>query len=714
MIRGLALGAALAISLLLLFGGDALAETVSVTLTADEINYDYHSKQIEAKGNVQISYKKTKVRSDQAVIDHDQNILLATGHVKVEKEGDLFDGDRFLYYLETQQGWVYPVITEITDAEIEGSLKYTATEAFIKGEEILFKKAYLTSCDLEHPHYHFTAKEVEYFPEDKIKMRHVWYWEHRVPLIYVPVLFISLEEDSNNFGMQVGWNNTDGWWVSAWYTYYFGDDNSLMVRNKTTEHGIDYWEFEHINKLSPTRKLSQTFEIEDKDKIGNYNDDYKFGLKYEDRTNPKMNYETWINAWKRYTIKGDNYYDGEFVLNFKGQSPYPAIKYYYDIKGEQVLPEMYLYESWKYNIDPSFNISLNGEWLYSERRLDGGQPSNKMDYYFNLLKKWKQSDLSIKTSEKNIGVNESIVPDITYTIYKWDAPLVGEIKTTSQYTHKETVKTNTNVKTEGDRAAVDLQKINNLWEKGNVTLSNDIQFRFRDYIINDSPSEVEALTESLVIKNMFTNELNTEIKLGFTEVQGETNQFFTSSDDIRPGAEIRNYWNWKSRIFSANFNTGYNFETEYAYPAYLGATWTPNSTSVGFGTVYYWDNGPGENFGFGATRLTVNSSPRKDWQIILLLNYDFTTQLWSQKRMDLELTEQLSPKWKANLRMNYNMLIDDFTNANVGLAYDWHCRTLEMHYDWVEREYWLQFTFKAFPQARFNTSENPLEYLNYE
>ena len=81
--------------------------------------------------------------------------------------------------------------------------------------------------------------------------------------------------------------------------------------------------------------------------------------------------------------------------------------------------------------------------------------------------------------------------------------------------------------------------------------------------------------------------------------------------------------------------------------------------------------------------------------------------------MDLRLTQPIGSRWKVGVNATYDMFANDFSNANVQLIYDWHCREVEFHYDWVEREYWLQIAFKAFPQARFNTSENPMEYLNY-
>lgn len=713
--RGLSLGAVIFICILLIFVKPVRAETIRVTLTADEINYDYNSKQIEAKGNVQISYKKTKVLSDQAVIDHDQNILLATGTVKVEKDGDEFNGDRFLYYLETQQGWVYPVITEITDEEIEGPLKYTAAEAFLKGEEILFKKTYLTSCELEHPHYHFTASKVEYVPGDRIKMTHAWYWEHRLRLFYLPVLFISLEEDSNNFGMQVGWNNYDGWWLKTWYTYYFNDNNSLMATNTTTEHGIDYWELEHIYKLSSTRTITETLNISDKQKIGNPYEDYKAGFKFEDRTHPKLNYETSLNNWYRYDTYGEGYLEKEYNFTLRGQTPYPFFAVDFDTFGLDSKRQINVQESWRYNPNPTMGVFLNGRWFYNELSIvpKTNKPAENFTYDLGFDKRWDWSQLSLRVRDsRTIGYSsENVKPEVTYTIPKWAWPLIGDVRVVTQYTKKEKYDGINNVTTEGERTALDIQKNNSLWSKGSLSLNNRVYYRFRGYIVNDIPNELNALTEELDLTNKFTDKLSSTLSLGFTELQGENNIFF--NDNIRPGAEIWNAWNWRSGQLSANLKTGYNFETEYAYPASFNTVWNRNSTRVSFQTQYHWDNGPDYQVGLGQTSLEVNSNPKQDWHFRLNLTYDFWDQVWWSKIMDLRLTQRIGAKLKVGVNATYDMFVNDFSNANVGLTYDWHCRELEFHYDWVEREYWLQIVFKAFPQARFNTSENPMEYLNY-
>ena len=50
--------------------------------------------------------------------------------------------------------------------------------------------------------------------------------------------------------------------------------------------------------------------------------------------------------------------------------------------------------------------------------------------------------------------------------------------------------------------------------------------------------------------------------------------------------------------------------------------------------------------------------------------------------------------------------------AEYNLFYDWHCRQVVLHYDGVEKEYWLQIVIKAFPNDSLKlTGKNTLDNL---
>ena len=76
----------------------AVAETVPVSLSGDEVHYDYGLQQIEASGNVKISYKDIKIQCERALIDQTANVILATGKVIVDQERRYFSG-RSLFIL---------------------------------------------------------------------------------------------------------------------------------------------------------------------------------------------------------------------------------------------------------------------------------------------------------------------------------------------------------------------------------------------------------------------------------------------------------------------------------------------------------------------------------------------------------------------------------------------------------------------------------------
>src|SRR5690606_17078623 len=112
-----------------------------------------------------------------------------------------------------------PLIFHGERAEIDGDLTIGYDAAF-------------TGCDREAPHYHLTARKVEYYPEDRIIFRHLVYKEGEISLFYLPVMVVSLRERESNFERPViGYNENDGWYVKLVYRYFLtaGYNGLLMA-----------------------------------------------------------------------------------------------------------------------------------------------------------------------------------------------------------------------------------------------------------------------------------------------------------------------------------------------------------------------------------------------------------------------------------------------------------------------------------------------------
>lgn len=706
-------------------------------ITADQMTYDYHSKQMEASGNVRIDYKDITVECDHAFMDQTQNILLAKGTVRITKKDSDYSGDFFLYYLISEQGLLSPIQAEVHDEEINGPVQLQAAEAYFKGETVITNNATFSGCDREKPHYHFSAKQAEYYPGDRVILHQVWYWEHGVPLFYLPYFYISLKPDRENFEFEIGHNNTEGWFAKIGYNYIWDSKNHGKVTSRLTEKGSDELGVTHYYDFSSTSRFYQDYHYVNNRKLGYPNPDYKLGFGYEDSTNPKLKFSTAVEDWKQsyYYFNGVpqelDQHKRAFNLRLTGQSPYPGLnlnfadntgtgEYMDDLSG-----------SWSYNPDATSSVSLNSRWYYDDK-LDlsaGVNPvpfdikqiphisSNSFKYSGAIRKNWGWSNVSLNYDETKLYSDNSssnnIKPDIIYTIPKWQWPLIGDVSISSGYLNLEKItiqdKDDEPLRETGYRWALDIQKLPvKLWQTEHTTVNWESKFYYRDFVVKGSETEFYALTTDIGLIEQFTKQFSTEVRIGYAGTYGISSAFFgRTGDSILEGAYLSNEWKWQSQVFNASLKSGFNFKSTIADPVYFWTRWTPAlGQEVYFDTRYDWI------VGLQTTNLRVNYNPKDNWRLTLNAGYDFSTGLWSSKQFEALIAQQLSAKWQLELSLKYDTLRDAFTDAQTGLVYDWHCRKLKMHYNWLENEYWLQLTFNVFPDVPLKySSESQFEGL---
>lgn len=700
----------IAILMLLLLSPLVLAEE-QAKITANELTYDYHAQQMEASGNVRIIYKDITIECDSVFMDQTQNVILATGNVRITKKDSQYTGDRFLYYLLTEQGLISPVQTEIKDPEINGPLHMKAMESYLKGETVIEKNVSVTGCDLAKPHYHFTAKEVDYYPGDRVILRRVWYWEHQVRLFYLPIFFISLKHEDDNFEAEVGHNDYEGWFTNIGYNYVFNSNSYGKVTARLTELATNELGVKHYFDLSPTSRFYQQYTYIDNSKLGNPNPGYRIGYGYDNWANSKLKLSTAVeDANESYVELPEGLYElsqQKLALNFKltGQSPYPSLNLNWaDNTGTKEYLED-LSGTWNYNPDPTLNISLDNRW-YFEDELDTSYAdpltapliqANSFKYSGSIKKDWGWSNIYLNYDDTEIFSGDSgsdnLKPDIIYTIPKWQWPLLGEVKVAGEYLDLEK-DIGTTMQDSGQRWALDIQKKPiNIWQTPQTTINWESKLLYRDFKIDGVETGLDALIADVGFDERITKEFSTEIKVGFAGTYGQPTDFFNNLDDeTLDGAFITNELKWQSRTFYASLKSGYNFQNAVGEPVLLTARWTPApGREIDFDTQYDWLTG------LGLTDLRINYKLRENWQLTINAGYDFSQNLWFNKELEALITQPLTAKWQLELVAKYDSLRDAFADAETGLIYDWHCRKVRIHYDWVNYTYWLQLTFNLFP-----------------
>ena len=708
--RAFVLCTSLSLMLILLLAPVVLAEDEPAKITADELTYDYHMKQMEATGKVRIIYKNITIESDKAFIDQKQNVLLASGNVHITKKDSSYIGESFLYYMLSEEGLLTPVTATLHDKEINGPAYLSSNGAIFKGETVDAKKSTFTGCDLAASHYHFTAKEIEYYPEDRIVMHQVWYWEHKVPLFYLPIFFISLKHEDDNLEVEVGHNESEGWFTKIGYGYILNKDSYGKITTRLTEKAGNELDVTHYFDLNSTSRFSQNYGFVDKSKQGYSNPDFDFGFGYENRTNSKFLLKTTCLEWnKQSNINVPLHQERYFNLDLTGQSPYPTIGVKFKDNNETDDYTYDLKSNWNYSPEPTFNIYLNNDWLLTK---NAGEIGNSFQYVSTISKNWGWSNLLFNYKDMMVySGGFSIInlkPDILYTIPKWKWPGLGDISVNSQYTHQESIDTIKNTIKTGDRWALDLQKIPvNLWQTQHLTLNLQSKFFYRDFLIDKNENEFYALSSDLGLTDSFTKEFSTEVRVGYKLTDGLSNTFFKWDDKIEDGAYLTNEWKWQSLVFNASLRSGYNFKYVSADPVVLQSRWNPGpGREIYFDTIYNWIGG------LGMTNLRINYSPRDNWRLNLNVGYNFVDNAWTNKEFEALLTQQIAPKWQMEIAAKYNMLGNAFEIAETGLVYDWHCRKVKLHYNWIRQEYQLRLVFNAFPDSPLDfSSESGFEGL---
>ena len=705
-------------SLLIMLAKPAVAETVPVSLGGDEVHYDYGLQQIEASGNVEISYKDINIQCEQALIDQTANVILATGKVIVDQNGDIFRGERFLYYIQQQQGWLEPLSMVITDTEIKGQVLLNASDADLKGEAVRLKKAFFSSCELEEPHFQLTAAEIEYFPEDRIIFHRVWYWEGKLRLLYLPYLAVSLKNKENNFEAQVGQTGLEGWYLSVGYNYFLNDASYGKVKFRTTEYGGDGIGVEHTIEGSPTSKWRQEYFVQDNSDHGIPYQDYMYSLGYENWSNPKGKVVTSLENWLRNNQYGENYQEKEYNFNYYGISPYPNIYFHFTEDGETTRRLADLAGRWNYKPDPSLDYNFSGRWYSADTLDDPFDAQSQFRYDVTTRKDWGWSNARLYYSEARIlsgnYTSYNFKPDLTYTIPNWQFPGLGKLMLTSQFTKLEKYPSSDS----GQRLALDIQKPQVLlWQNEqkslNIHTSGSMRYRSLSYIeqgIEDDDS-LTALIADLGLTNNFTKNLSTTVSMGLTEIAGEivTNDFFSKSDNrIQPGGFVSNDWRYYNGKWDALLRTGYNFYSQSAQPVDVSINWLPAEQSrFEFNTIYYWE------LGLGQSNFNLHYAPKEKWSLVMYLGYNFldSSNPWTRREFEAMVEDKLSKNWRYQLAARFDPFEDGFSIGQVNMIYDWHCRELVFHFDWVEQEYWVKLNIKAFPQAQVKFGTNPMEYF---
>ncbi|MBU2540953.1 MAG: hypothetical protein KJ593_03525 [Candidatus Omnitrophica bacterium] len=154
---------------------------IPIVVDGEHVEFFNDEKKIIAEGNVVINYKGTNLVADKVVVYLEKNDVIAQGNVRLEYEKGILEGDKIVYNFEKNTG-------TIINANIESPPFYSKGpfSKKISDRQLIMRRSYITTCDLDHPHWRVVSKRLLIFPEDRIIAEDASLFIGNWPIITLP------------------------------------------------------------------------------------------------------------------------------------------------------------------------------------------------------------------------------------------------------------------------------------------------------------------------------------------------------------------------------------------------------------------------------------------------------------------------------------------------------------------------------------------------
>lgn len=210
--------------------GDTLAARAElVKYDGRRIEYVVPKSEIVLDGDAHLTYRELELNARRVVFDADQQTLVAEGKPELLDKGDRVVGQLMTYDLETRQGTIYQAETKYERGLYHG-------ERIRKvGDNVLdvLNGAYST-CDLDEPHYHFSARWMKIYLKDKLVAKPVVFYLRHIPVLALPFYVFPIKPGRHSGflfpNFQLGFNNRTGQFLrNAGYYWAPNDYMDLTV-----------------------------------------------------------------------------------------------------------------------------------------------------------------------------------------------------------------------------------------------------------------------------------------------------------------------------------------------------------------------------------------------------------------------------------------------------------------------------------------------------
>ena len=620
-----------------------------IIVTGDYVEYRTAEEKVIAKGAADVKQDKMEIIANNIEADLNKELVFAQGKVVYwqEQSGKLkkVTGEFLVYNIKTGDGFMLdakiysdPTITKAKRVELTAN-KISAPNG-----------ATYTSCDLDHPHWCMQASEVTIYPNDRMILKRPRYNLFGITIFKLPYASMNLrKKEEKKFKMTMGYTKPKGFYQNITWDYFFNDNQngSLSISNETNR---GY--FQNINHR------------------------YKFMDK----------------------ISGTLYSDYSFDSIRNESINRNSLTGQYQIKNNSTL---------NYNID-YFSDVINGNYTVNkEMNSQYNLSYNEQDYDF-LVRYKKRTDLNDRPNQyvssldytPEIDVNTRREKIINSPLFLSTRSVLGtrEETTSGNVLRRNVFDTQWRVDTE----RFQLSQLTNLTVDSSYRLRAD-KADERENILDGGVTMTQNIgkytnanlrynnTRTYGIYPFQSNRIDTQNKLYSTLA-------YSGPTVTDQGTELRSnlmqfYYDYDLHAFqgvSNDFTMTYKKDKFTYHRLYLRASYDYQDTM--FSNLFSGNM----NLSNLYLKYDYQMGEKINWQTST--TYDRITKQY--QTMNSTIQFDAGRFWRVNADVIYDLPTKSLSNVNYYFIRDLHCMEATIRANPQQKEYYIEFGIKAFPEDR--------------
>jgi LPS-assembly protein len=181
--------------------------------------FDWETQVATATNSVTVSYRGAVLSAEKATIDYKTGEIQAEGQVHLQRQGQLWTGNRIRYNFKTSRMSGEDFRTGQAPLFAEGGVLVADQPA---GVYVLANGA-LTTDDYAKPAYRIRTKTLVVVPGEYVEARHATLLLGHTPVFYFPYFRRSLKDHGNHFSLTPGYRSVDGPYLLTTYNWYWNE-----------------------------------------------------------------------------------------------------------------------------------------------------------------------------------------------------------------------------------------------------------------------------------------------------------------------------------------------------------------------------------------------------------------------------------------------------------------------------------------------------------